>query len=66
MQPQFGDTIINEMASEKNPQRVGTFVEERYIPHGHMNAGKWWRCTDKKGEFWLLPANHKKVRVQRG
>jgi hypothetical protein len=50
--PQFGERVLNKLASPHNPNRIGIFVKVVLVPAGRMNAGRWWELTDGKGEFW--------------
>ena len=49
----FGDEWENLYAGERNPHRIGYFVEMIYRK-GKVNGGKHYRFTDKKGEFWMI------------
>lgn len=49
--PDFGATVVNNLASHDNPHRVGRFV--RVIRRrGRMNPGVWWQLTNGRGVFW--------------
>ena len=52
----FGDKFISPFASEDNPRKIGYFVRWKYYK-GRTNPGKHMELTDKKGDFWELPAN---------
>lgn len=52
----FGDQFVNPFASEDNPHKVGYFVRWRYH-RGRCNPGKHMELTDKKGDFWEVPAD---------
>lgn len=53
-QPKFGDTIVNDVASDENPHKTGIFV--RAIRRtGRLNPGVWWQITDGRGSFWESP-----------
>ena len=53
MEPEFGDTVRGNYASEYNPQRDGIYVET-IVRNGirTLNTGTWYRLTDRKGKFW--------------
>lgn len=59
--PRFGDIIDNHWAGEKNPHRFGIFLKAGHTPHGRMNSGRWWECTDGKRASWRLPVDDRKV-----
>lgn len=54
MRPKFGDWMKNTSASESNPIRFGMFVEV-ITRTGRVNRGKFFRLTNGKGEFWMVP-----------
>ena len=43
----FGDPVTNICAGDKNPTRLGYFVE-------YKQRSNLARCTDKKGKFWEI------------
>lgn len=51
---QFGQMVVNTMASMSNPQRAGRFVKVVRRRHGLMNSGTWWELTDGRGHFWQV------------
>lgn len=53
--PQFGDAIVNQLASMSNPRRTGYFVRSG-VRTGKLNPGKYFELTDGKGDFWTIPA----------
>lgn len=62
--PQFGEVVVNTLASKRNPLRTGLFVKVVTIPRGRTNAGRHWELTDGKGEFWMVrPENCEPARI---
>lgn len=50
--PVFGEWLRNIHASPTNPQRDGMYIRTVVRPRGSVNAGKCYRLTDGKGNFW--------------
>lgn len=58
--PRFGDDVINDAASDDNPQKKGQFV--RFVRRtGRMNPGLSWEITDGNGKFWEVFARFCRV-----